>query len=131
MDLASTCSCSAPSADWLAFPASPRAEAGVQGGDAGLVRRDAALRGGQVGGQGVYARSGGPGSPAAWACREATAAAFAAPPRRCWFRCPRCWLPCRLGACRRQHGGELAGRDAGDLGGPPIVQDVPRDGALE
>ena len=28
-------------------------------------------------------------------------------------------------------GGQLASRDAGDLGGPSIVQDVPGDGRLE
>ena len=33
------------------------------------------------------------------------------------------------GVC--QHGGQLAGRDAGDLGHPPIIKDVPRDGVLE
>ena len=35
------------------------------------------------------------------------------------------------GRVGRQDRGQLAGRDAGDFGGPPIVQDVPGDGRLE
>ena len=116
MDLASTSSWRASRLDWLAFPA-----------NAGLVRRDAALRGGEIGGQGVGGQIRGAGQPRHLGLQRGDPRQIVGSDNRGRGVGRRV----REGRVGRQDRGQLAGRDAGDFGGPPIVQDVPGDGRLE
>ena len=87
------------------------------------------LRGGQVGGQGVGGQIRGAGQPRHLGLQgghgrgvRGHSGGVGANGRSVRGRVRQR----RVGG---QHGGQLAGRDAGDLGGPPLVEDVP--GRLE
>ena len=94
-------------------------------------RRDAALRGGEIGGQGVGGQIRSASQPRHLGLQRGD---------RCGVRghlggvgsdARGVGRRVREGRVGRQDRGQLAGRDAGDFGGPPIVQDLPGDGRLE
>ena len=121
MDLASTSSCNASSADWLALPATLVTRLVFR-----AVMLDwlaAMLGGGQVRGQGIgrEVRRGRQSGHLGLQSGEARGVG----PDGCGV------CRGRQGCVRGQHGGQLAGRDAADLRGAPIVQNVSGDGAFE